>query len=442
MAGGLLQLSMRGEQDKYLNIRPDFSMFKSVWKKHSGFAIETHELYFNSTTFGSKSVCNILKDADLLTDITLRLQLPSLNIKSLMKSSSVCVKDVDMTCFCDKCSKKTSETIFGWANSIGHLMTEEFSFNVGSKELDKRTGEWMEWWSELAQTMEKKLGYWEMIGKREPASFKPTTFSDSLELLIPLNFFFTGKPGQSFPLVAIDEDNISVEIKWRDFNDCWVCNKEGASPGIVPNFKASLLVDYVFLDNFERHKFKSENHLYLIEQVQKNTPSFYVHPTSLPVVDLTFTQPVKSIYWAIQRQDMNLRSTAEDPDPTFGNDWFNYACYKTRYKNIIKDPFKTANLILNGEERMESLPAIYYRLYQSYKHHTKTPSNYIYNYNFGYKPEEHQPTGTCNMSMYNKIRLRLNMCQNHPTDYNVIVYALSYNFLIIKDRKVSLAFVI
>ena len=441
MTGALLQLSQRGEQDRFLNLGSSFSFFKTAYKKHTGFATQTQELYFNSTEFGNKSVCNLLKDADLITGIKLKLSLPTLNIKSLIKSSS-CTKDVDITCFCPSCSTNAVDTVFGWANSIGHLMTEEFSFNIGSKEINKNTGEWLEWWSELAQTAEKKPGYWEMIGKREPATFKPATFSDEMELFIPLNFFFTGNLGNAFPIAAIADDNISVEIKWRNFIDCWVCNKEDVVPGFIPKFKASLLVDYVYLDSAEHNKFLYDNHVYLIEQIHRNSPMQFSQATNLPVIDLNYNQPTKSIYWAVRRRDIHERSTASDPDFTYGNDWFNYSCYKTRYKNIIKDPIVKAGLTLNGEERLASLSSKYYRLVQAYDHHTKTPNNYLYMYSFAHSPEEHQPTGTCNMSMFHKIKLKLQMCNNYPADYDILSYSLAYNFLVIKDRKASLAFTI
>ena len=442
MGGALLQLSMRGEQDKFLNMKREISYFKTVYKQHGGFATQTQELFFNSSEFGNRSVCNLLKDADLISGIKLCIRLPSLNAKKLLKPSSTCTKNVNIKCFCVSCSTKSTDTIFGWANSIGHLMVNNYSFNVGSKEISKGTGEWLEWWSELAQTAEKKPGYWEMIGKREPATFKPSTFSDEQDLIIPLNFYFTGKPSHAFPVCAIGEDNLSVCIDWRNFNDCWICNDETSRPGYIPNFHASLLVDYVYLDKFEHDKFIRDDHLYLVEQIQQNGIQHFSQSTQIPITDLNYYQATKSIYWAIRRNDIHERSRANDADFTYGNDWFNYSCYKTRYKSIIKDPFKDGNLSLNGEDRMTTLPAKYYRLVQSYDHHTKTPSNYIYTYSFAIYPEDNQPCGTINFSMFHKIKLKFKMCSEYPTDYNVISYALSYNFLIIKNKKVSLAFVI
>ena len=440
MTGCLAQLSQRGEQNRFLDIKPQIYLFKTKYKRHSGFAFQTQELHFNTATFGETSTCFLLKDPDLITHITLRIQLPTLNIKQTIKTDK-CTKQLDLTCFCNKCCKHSSETIFGYANSIGHLIVNEYSFNVGSKTLDKRTGEWLEWWSEFTQTTEKKAGYWEMIGKREPASFKPSTLSGAQELLVPLDFYFAGKTGHAFPLCAICEKTVSVTVKWNDFINCWITNTPGAKPALLPQIKASLLVESVYIDNGERNSFIKNNHLYLIEQIQKNGPSFHSANTHMPSIDLCFTQPIKSIYWAIRRSDSNHVSLDKD-DPSFGNDWYNYSCFKSRSKNVILDPVDSCQLFLNGEARESVLPAKFYRLLQPYYRHTKTPSNYIYNYSFSFYPEDNQPSGTCNMSMYNSIKLKLQMNPAYNHTYEVTAYAISYNFVIIKNGKVSLAFII
>ena len=442
MPGALLQLSARGNQDRFLNIKPQMSLFKTQYKRHSGFAVQTIEQSFNSTNFGERSVCNLLKDADLISGIKLRIVLPSLNIKSMINSSACCTKDVDITCFCDKCMAPKTDCVFGWTNSIGHVMTEDYSFHVGSKEIDRRSGEWMEWWSEFAQTSEKKSGYWEMIGKREPGTFTPKTLSDSMELIIPLDFYFTGKSSCAFPICAIGDDNLTVEVKWRHFNECWVSSDPDATPSFVPPFKASLLIDYVYLDQPEHFKFKNENHLYLIEQVHQNCVSHFGHNARDVMVDLNYAQPTKAVYWAIQRADVRKKSLKKDSDFTYGNDIYNYSCYKSRHKSSIKDTFNEASISLDGQDRTGTFSAKYYRLAQSYDYHTKTPSNFIYMYSFAISPEDHQPSGTCNFSMFNKIKLKLKMSKSYPTDFNVHSYSLAYNWLIIKNHRVSLAFTV
>jgi hypothetical protein len=440
MPGGLLQLIAKGPQDIFLIDNPEISFFKTVYKKHTPFAIETKEQYFNNVFFGNKSVCNITKDGDLISNMCAKISLPSLNTQNILKNTKLCIKDFDIDCFCEKCSKKTPDTVFGWTNSIGHVLIEYVELEIGGYIVDKQYGEWFEIWAEISQTAEKKPGYCEMIGKRDPGSFKPSTFSDKLDIIVPLNFYFSRNIGLALPLVALYKNEIYVNIKWRNFDDCWICNKANVKPTYTPNFTASLYVDFVFLELYERKKFASENHLYLIEQLQFNNIASFVKNTTSPMVDLLFNHPVKEIAWVIQRNDIHKRSNDNDQDFTFGNDWFNYSCFKSRIKNIIKDPFETAYLIFNGQERSCPLSAIYYRLYQTYYYHTKTPSNYIYVQSFALKPEEHQPTGTCNMSVIDKVRLNIKMNSFIPSDFNIRVYAISYNFILIVDGMATLAF--
>jgi hypothetical protein len=418
MAGGILQLLIKGPQDIFITENPELSFFKTVFKKHSAFSIETKEQFFNSICFGTKSICQIAKDGDLISNISVRITLPSLNLKK----------------------KENCDIIFGYANSIGHLMIEYVELEIGGYIIDKRFGEWFEIWSEISQTAEKKPGYAEMIGKRDPISFKPDSLANGLDLIVPLDFYFTKNIGLALPIIALYKNDVYVNIKWRNFNDCWICNKPNIRLDCIPRFSAVLYVDYVYLELCEREDFIKNSHLYLAEQVQYNNIYSYQKSNLTPSIELNFSHPVKEIVWVIQRSDINSRSSTGDTDFTYGNDWFNYSCFKSRNRNIVKDPFDVANLMFNGQERSMAFPAIYYRLYQTYFRHTKTPSNYIYVNSFALQPEEFQPTGHCNFSGIEKAKLNLKMISSIGYDYNVKVYALSYNFIIIIDGQIGMGF--
>ena len=435
MPGAVTQLHKTGEQDRWLTRAPDHYLFKTAYKQHGRFAYQTFVEHINLTRFGETSVCPIALDADLITNITLHVELPTLNPGSLVRSS-VCNKDTNVTCFCSKCTKTGPGPVFGWANSIGHLMIQDYGFYAGSKCINRKTGEWLEWLSEHNQTAEKKAAYWEMIGKRDPPTFKPTSLSGPQDLLIPLDFFFTGKSTHAFPICNVDEI-ITVQIKWNKFENCWVSSESGISPSFVPEIKASLLVECVYLTELEKNKILGNQQLYLIEQLQKTGPCHFPKETSRPVIELDMLQPVTSVHWAARRSDIKTRSSGRDPDFSYGNDWFNYSCYKSR-KNIIRDPFKTCQLRLDGEEREPELPSKFYRLLQNYYRQKKTPSNYIYSYYFSAFPGDTNPSGECNMSMYNNKKLICNMDNEYPEDYEIVAYAISYNFLIIKNKKITL----
>ena len=52
MTGGLMQLVGKGAQDQLINGNPSFTHFRSVYKRHTDFAMEHFRLYFKSTNLG------------------------------------------------------------------------------------------------------------------------------------------------------------------------------------------------------------------------------------------------------------------------------------------------------------------------------------------------------------------------------------------------------
>jgi|SaaInlStandDraft_6_1057023.scaffolds.fasta_scaffold03798_2 hypothetical protein len=436
MGGGLIQLIAVGEQDQFLTGNPQITFFKSAYKRHSNFAMEVkNQIFSGGVSFGSLNSCVILKDGDLMSDIILNVKLGSLNKKS---NNNVCVKDLNMKCPCNKCNKTT---YFSWVNSIGHALVEYVELEIGGYQIDKQYGEWFEIWSELTQNYEKRYGYNELIGKKEAAGFNVNSFDDSLDLLIPMNFWFCKNIGLAIPCIAITNHDIKFNVKWRPFDQLWISNNKNAEP-IMPNFEASLLIDFIYLDLNERKKFSSKNHLYLIEQIQSNGDYYFSKSNKNPIIKLNFFHPVKEIVWAIQRADTLIRSTSDDDDDfTFGNDWFNYSNTKNFSSAGVVDIFDTALLQFNGTDRMTALPAKYFRLYQPYKYHTKCPNNFVYTYSFSLRPEEIQPSGTCNFSCFDNARLMLNMKNKEiKSDYIIKIYAINYNLLVITKGMVGLGF--
>ena len=154
MGGGLLQLIATGEQDKFLTSKPEITYFKSVYKRYSNFSMELkQQIFLNDVNFGTINKCDIKKDGDLLSGLTLYVKLGSLN--SSNNDNNICVKDLnlDLSCPCSKC---TRESKFSWINSVGHALIEYVELEIGGYLIDKQYGEWFEIWSELTLTNEKK----------------------------------------------------------------------------------------------------------------------------------------------------------------------------------------------------------------------------------------------------------------------------------------------
>ena len=91
-----------------------------------------------------------------------------------------------------------------------------------------------------------------------------------------------------------------------------------------------------------------------------------------------------------------------------------------------------AKLQLNGHDRFSERQGRYFNLVQPYQHHTNIPATGINVYSFGLKPEEHQPSGTCNFSRIDNATLALSLTANttkNGRSAKVRVYATNYNVL-------------
>ena len=116
--------------------------------------------------------------------------------------------------------------------------------------------------------------------------------------------------------------------------------------------------------------------------------------------------------------------------------------------------FGQMKLTLNGHDRFAARTAAYFRTVQPLAAGHRVPSKHVYCYSFALKPEEHQPSGTCNFSRIDNARMvfeshgivnRLaiktsNVGGNADTASNVNIYAVNYNVLRIMSGMGGLAY--
>jgi Large eukaryotic DNA virus major capsid protein/Major capsid protein N-terminus len=108
-----------------------------------------------------------------------------------------------------------------------------------------------------------------------------------------------------------------------------------------------------------------------------------------------------------------------------------------------KNPVEVCKLQLNGQDRFTEREGSYFDRVQPYQHHSRTPSTGINVYSFALRPEEHQPSGTCNFSRIDKATLQLTVSVNTVTGSRtaqVRVYALNYNVLRVMSGMGGLAY--
>ncbi len=451
-----MQLVAYGAQDIYLTGNPQITFFKVVYRRHTNFAMEAIEQTFNgSANFGKKVQCTISRNGDLIHRVYLQATLPK-----------VTISDSD-----------ASGTQFRWLNYIGHNLINNVYVEIGGQQIDKHYGDWLHIWNELSQEAGKQAGYEEMIGN-VPELVRPLTKGDTdcdadcvsntapiaasdasrkcapeYTLYVPLQFWFCRNPGLALPLIALQYHEVKV---WLEFNElrnlCWQTGSSVrdrvAASGLV---SASLYVDYIYLDTDERRRFAQVSHEYLIEQLQFTGGESVT--SSSNKIKLNFNHPVKELVWVVQRDSFVACDSTMDEYK--GAQAFNYSDWFDRAMNTEgdylghtkgeagKNPVVTAKIQLNGHDRFSEREGKYFNLVQPYQHHTNVPAVGINVYSFALKPEEHQPSGTCNFSRIDNAVLQLTLSNNtvgSVLSAQVRVYAVNYNVLRIMSGMGGLAY--
>ena len=108
-----------------------------------------------------------------------------------------------------------------------------------------------------------------------------------------------------------------------------------------------------------------------------------------------------------------------------------------------ENPVVTAKLQLNGQDRFSEREGTYFDLVQPFQHHTRTPDTGINCYSFALRPEEHQPSGTCNFSRIDNATLQLVVSAaaiGSAQTAKVRVYSCNYNVLRVMSGMGGLAY--
>jgi len=144
--------------------------------------------------------------------------------------------------------------------------------------------------------------------------------------------------------------------------------------------------------------------------------------------------------------DSNIGTGGNDQAIVF-EDTTNYLLAKVILQSGVrcegKNPVEVAKLQLNGQDRFTEREGRYFSRVQPFQHHTRTPTQGINVYSFALKPEEHQPSGTCNFSRIDKATLQLTVSVNTVRSgrtAQVRVYAVNYNVLRVMSGMGGLAY--
>ena len=300
------------------------------------------------------------------------------------------------------------------AVNAGNSSIDNVTLEIGGQQIDRHFGHWMEVWSELTEP--NNTGATQLAGSMDGTKFQNLTQSGGsvvdydadphVQCTVPLQFWFCRNPGLALPLIALQYHEVKVLVNW-------------ASAIFTPS-SVELWTDYIYLDTDERRRFAQVSHEYLIEQVQHQT-------SASTTAELNFNHPVKEVIWTGAVANTGIRT----------------ALNVNKYK-----------LKLNGHDRFAERLASYFTQTQVWQHHTGCPVDCsstladdtagehggrasavdIAVYSFALKPEEHQPSGTCNFSRIDNAQLTA------PNSNTLNIYAVNYNVLRIMSGMGGLAY--
>ena len=421
MGGGLMQLVAYGAQDIYLTGNPQITFFKVVYRRHTNFSMECIEQTFNGTATSAASnlTATISRNGDLIG---------SMHLDVLMQGTS---------------GGAGASSYVNWTNNTGHAFVDSVELEIGGQRIDKHYGHWLDVWNELTDHDYNERSLINKHSAKNAYLKSNAGQTGALQLYVPLKFWFNRNPGLALPLIALQYHEVKVKLLTRD-NVSLINHDDGTNAvthTTAPSVK--LWVDYIYLDTDERRRFAQQSHEYLIEQLQ------YQSETMGPSVKLNLNHPVKELMWTVtggavtSRQATTSDATANvgGTAATQGNDWFNYHSMAGTQSETINgqtsnEAFNEFKLQLNGHDRFAKRKASYFRTVQPYQAGHVVPEKHVYCYSFALKPEEHQPSGTCNFSRIDNARMEFT---NNATG-NLHVYAVNYNVLRVMSGMGGLAY--
>lgn len=407
--GGNFLLTIEGKENVYISGNPNVTFFKSIYKQYNPFSIENVRLEYDGVISSNNTLTfRVPNNADLLH-----------------------------RCFLSFYISEGSGDIYSYFKKI--------DIEIGGTIVDSITSWGLYLYHEKYSTSEQYLSIEDMANYRRDVIY-------NREILIPLSFFFCKNPGRSLPLSSITQDTIRFVLHLSG-------NKEyTSSANNIPI--PYIWCEYIYLSKQESQKFIDNEHVLLIEQIQKTQEEKIT--TSNHKVKLTFKHLVKEIFWVfVDNYPSTQISLFEDGDTSIigGSHYINEHGDRSGVSQ-----FDYAHLMINGTNLFVPRNQQYYSFLSYYNYFNRRPLIDIFSHSFSINPHDYQPNGIVNFNNINTSHIQFENIQypqwklpitaSHP-DFNpnisgdqfifseryIAVFASNYNILRIKNGRALLAFI-
>ena len=377
MTGGLLNIVSYGNQNIILNSNPKKSFFKTTYAKYTNFGMQKFRIDFTGLrnlrmSEESRFTFTVPRYAELLMDTYLVVTLPTI------------WSPIYPPIACDDVWHPYE---FRWIENLGTQMIKEITFSVGGQILQRMTGKYLLAQVQRDLTGTKRFLYDTMTGStaelNDPANFSgrkgtyPNVYYNTSQqgpepsirgrkLYIPLNAWFCNNSRTAFPLVALQYNELQIDVVMRPVRELFVTRdvtysastpaEVDQAPFIQPNFNepeyqfyrflqpppavdittadryddkrtdwnadVHLLSTYCFLSAEESRVFASQEQKYLLKEAYEWD---FKNITGSHRVELQNTMGMVATWmFMFQRSDINLH-----------NQWSNYTNWP--YTNVIPD---------------------------------------------------------------------------------------------------------
>lgn len=400
--GAIQQLSyaLNGVQDTFLTGKPKHNFIKQAYKQYNNFAIERIKITSkNKIQFGKQITFEIKKLGDFLKKVYFEFSLPSLT--------------------------PTSGTFAGWTNGVGYAIIDYVDIKINNVFLDRRYGLFMMIWNQLTSNpgirdaSDTLTGYYQNLASLKYNALQSTSYN------VELDFWFGENIASALPLLSLSQTKyIEIILELKAFSDCIIYDGI-TSPKEVVMTDGWLNTEQIFVDDSFKRKFKGEEHIFVIKQLQYLRQDLV---GSSKKINLTFNHPVSQLIFVIREQ-------ASDNN----NDWFNFS-YRNNNDHQSALPLITqARLLIDSKSRDEYLSSDQLSRLNSKVYYPNTIDSFIYTMPFCNKPAEWYPNGTLNFSMIQNPELQIDLTPG-MSDSSVYIFAINFNFITIKDRFIKIEF--
>lgn len=377
-----------------------------------------------------------------------------------------------------------------YMNSLGTAIVDYAEFIVKDQTIERLSGEFIRTFFNLYADVNNLIGISTDATGSVPVQYLNTT--SVLQTLLNPNrpyptedgtyfcilpfFFLRTRLAEVFPLLSCNEGTVRIDIKLRSFNQVvrrYIGYRESCSavpinntvhfvtvPGSVsvetttlncpPQFRdfrivtCSALTTGTVREKFIHQPFEQMVKLsqtFSFEEplkylVSKPNPNSGTVEIQLP---LDLNHPVSELIWVFRRKAVIINNEWTNFTPAIG--------YQTNPNKVFPEWLEHARIRLNGSE-LVSASGKWFREHIADKHKGGiiAYNSYVYGYSFSRYPDEHQPSGSANMSRTTSITLNLKVNTPIPVDttnitlpysfdqeivggWEVFVFAIHYNWL-------------